>query len=262
MNFKFLITYFCAAIFYVSTAQATTILYDQDFENPQAFVNDGGDVNIFNSVNTLYGNQPAGFTFAQAFTVETLLITGDQAVGTGYSDPSGIGGNYALGMLSGLQNDLIGLSFNVGSNDFLNVSLDISSIDLSVFSGPFVPQGIAPVFEFILYDNPTGANGLGSGAILSTFQATGTASDQTVFDWTQVLLPLATSGNTNGNVTLQIDLLVGGYAALDNFLIAASDTPGDTGDTGGPSQIPEPGTLVLICLGFTGLVFSRRRYKA
>lgn len=240
-------------------AEATTILYDQDFENPATFVNDGGDVNIFNSVNALYGNQPPGFTFAQAFTVETLLLTGNQAFGTGYSDPSGIGGNYALSMLSSLQNDLIGLSFNVGNNDFLNVRLNISSIDLSVFSGPFVSPGDMPVFEFTLYDNPSGTNGLGIGSILSTLQVTGTASDQTVFDWTEVLLPLNTSGNTNGNVTLRIDLLSGGYAALDNFRIAASDTPGDTG---GSNPIPEPSTLGLMCLGLASFIFKKRRFKS
>ena len=33
---------------------------------------------------------------------------------------------------------------------------------------------------------------------------------------------LDAAGNTNGNVILQIDLLVGGYAAMGNFRIAAS----------------------------------------
>ena len=161
----------------VPNAEATTLLYDQDFESPTGFVNDGGDVNIFRTVNQLYGNQPPGFTFAQAFTVETLLITGTQAFGTGYSDPSGIGGNYALGMLGTVQNDLLGLAFNVGSDDFLNYRLDISSIDLSVFSGPFNPVGgMVPVFEFTLFDNPSGATGTGSGVILDSQQASGTAS--------------------------------------------------------------------------------------
>lgn len=244
---------FSAVLAFASSAHAvTTILYDQDFENPAAFVNDGGDVNIFNSVNTLYGNQPSGFTFAQAFTVETLLVNGNQAFGTGYSDPSGIGGNYTLGMLSNLQNDKLGLSFNIGSNDFLNVRLDISSIDLSVFSGPFVPAGAEPVFEFTLFDNPGGATGLaGNGTVLSALQATGTASAQTVFDWTEVLLPLAAAGNTNGNVTLQIDLLSGGYAALDNFTIAASDTPG---------EIPIPAAVWLFGTGiFVLLGLSRKK---
>lgn len=239
-----------AAVFIALPAHATVTLYDQDFENPAAFVNDGGDVNIRNPVNTLYGNQPPGFSFAQANTVETLLITGNQAFGHGYSDPSGKGGNYALGMLSSVQNDLLGLSFNVGSNPFMNVRLDISSIDLSVFSGPFVTPGAVPTFEFTLYDNPGGLAGLGTGNILDTLQATGTASAQDVFDWTEVSLPLDTTGNTNGNVTLRIDLLDGGYAALDNFHITADVSP-----------IPEPEIYAMFLAGLGLMGFMARRRK-
>jgi hypothetical protein len=270
MNFTQLIgivaTSFGLAVFLTPPAQgATLVLYDQNFENPSGFVNDGGDVNIDRSVNTLYRNQPSGFTFAQANTVETLLITGNKAFGTGYSDPSGKGGNYALGMLSSVQNDLLGLSFNVGSNKFLNARLDISSIDLSVFQGPFVTPGAIPTFEFTLYDNPSGTTGLGSGTILAVLQPSGTASARTVFDWTEVLLPLDASGNTNGNVTLRIDLLSGGYAALDNIRIAASNTPGDVGDSPNPpidppaAAVPEPATILGIALAGGGLACLKRR---
>jgi hypothetical protein len=250
-----------AAIGPVSNSEAATILYDQDFESPVGFVNDGGDVNIFRTVNQLYGNQPTGFVFTQQFTVETLLITGASAFGTGYSDPSGTGGNYALGMLSSVQNDLLGLAFNVGTNDFLNVSLDISSIDLSTFGGPFVPAfppGAAPMFEFTLFDNPGGAPGLGSGTILDSAQGVGTASPRDVFDWTSLLLPLDASGSTDGNVILRIDLLSGGYAAMDNFLIAASDVPGDVD----PPPVAEPTSLLLLGVGGAGLLAERKRRRA
>lgn len=248
MRLTFLQTVVAALLAAPMAFPATTVLYDQNFESPTGFVNDGGDVNIFRTVNQLYGNQPPGFTFAQNFTTETLFIHGTQAFGTGYSDPSGIGGNYALGMLSDVQNDLLGLSFNVGSNAYLNFRVDISSIDLSVFSGPFVPvAGVVPVFKFTLFDNPSGATTTGSGTILDTFQASGTASPRSVFDWTNEIAPLNASGSTNGNVTLQIDLLSGGYAALDNFRIAASDTPGDVG--GPVSAVPEPSSLTLLVFG-------------
>jgi len=255
MKIKFINTILNSALLAIgltSSAHATVILYDQDFENPAAFVNNGGDVNIFNSVNTLYGNQPSGFTFAQQYTVETLLLTGNQAFGTGYTDTSGVGGNYALGMLSSVQNDLLGLSFDVSGYDFLNARMDISSIDLSVFSGPFVPPGAIPTFEFTLYDNPTGINGLGGGTILDSIQVSGTASARDVFDWTEVLLPLSTAGNTNGNVTLRIDLLSGGYASMDNFVIAASDSSGNI-------SVPEPSIAILLATGLMVLGVARRK---
>ncbi len=231
-------------------AQSTIVLYDQDFENPMGFVNQGGDINITRTINNLYSNQPPGFIFTQAFTVETLLLTGNQAFGSGYSDPSGIGGNYALGMLSTGQNDLLGLSFDTGGRDFLNFRLDISSIDLDRFGGPFVPNGAIPEFEFTLFDNPSGTPNLGSGSILSTFTTSGTPSARNVFDWTEVLAVLDASGSTNGNVTLRIDLLNGGYAALDNFRITASDTPGDIGVVPEPLTILGAGTAIAFGTGF------------
>lgn len=241
-------------ILFFSGQTSAVILYDQDFENPTGFVNDAGDVNIRRNVNQLYGNQPPGFTFTQTFTVETLFVNGNQAFGTGYSDPSGTAGNYTLGMLSNAQNDRLGLAFDVGANDFLNVFLDISSIDLSVFGGPFVPPGAAPEFRFTLFDNPSGAPGIGGGTVLSSLQATAAASARDVFDWTNVVLPLAALGNTNGNVILQIDLLSGGYAAMDNLLIEASETP---------AVVPVPAAVWLFGTGLIGLIgFSNRRKAA
>ncbi|MBI1323233.1 hypothetical protein GC170_08605 [bacterium] len=230
--------------------QASTVLYVQTFENPNGFVNDGGDVNIFRSVNQLYGNQPPGFTFAQTNTVETLLVGGSQAWGTGFLDPQGVAGRYALGMLSSYENDLLGLSFDLGPYRYLNFRLDFSSIDVDRWGGPFVPvTGEQPTFRFTLFDNPSGATGLGSGSILSTIDVTGTASPRNTFDWTNAVVGLDAAGSTNGKVTLRIDLLSGGYAAMDNFVIAASDRIGDV------PVVPEPSAWISLV---TGLAVAAR----
>ncbi|HET6600138.1 MAG TPA: PEP-CTERM sorting domain-containing protein, partial [Burkholderiaceae bacterium] len=231
-------------------AQAVTVLYSQDFDNPTGFVNDGGDINIFRTVNQLYGNQPPGFTFAQAHTVETLLVGGTQAFGTGYKDPQGIAGTHVVSMLSDVENDLLGLAFNVGANSFLNFRLDVSSIDLDRFSGPFVPAaGAAPTFRFSLFDNPGGANGVGSGTALSFADLTGAVGpNKFTFNWTNIVAGLSTAGNTNGNVILRIDLLSGGYAAMDNFVIAAADRAGEV-PGGVVPGIPEPETWALLLAG-------------
>ncbi len=241
---------------------ATVVLYTQNFENPDNFVNDGGDVNIYRSVNQLYGNQPPGFQFAQDFTVETLLVGGSQAwlgagnPGGGFKDPQAKAGQHVVSMLSTRQDDLLGLSFNIGSFKFLNVQMDISSIDLNNFGGPFF-DGTAPTFRYTLYDNPSGAVGLGSGAALSSVDVVGTiAANRWTFDWTNTVFGLDAAGNSNGNVTLRIDLLTGGYAALDNIVIAASDTSG-TVDPGNP--VPEPGSAALVLLALGALGWARRR---
>ena len=242
-------------------AHADVTLYSQDFEHPVNFVNDGGDVNIYRTINDLYANQPAGFQFAQAFTVETLLVGGSAAwnvagnPGGGFKDPQAIAGTHAISMLSTTQNDLLGLSFNVGAYDFLNFKLDISSIDLNNFGGPFF-DGKPPTFLLSLYDNPSGAIGLGTGTLLSSATVTGTiAANRWTFDWTNHVVGLSTAGNTNGNVTLRIDELEGGYAALDNFVIAASDTPGSI------PAIPEPETWALMLGGLASIAALGRRRR-
>src|SRR6056297_725232 len=182
------VTVLFAAISSSSLAQASFItLYDQDFESPDGFAVGSGYADVSQQmVNNLYGGQPAGFSFAQANTVETILLTGEDAFGTGYTDVAGIGGNYALGMLSDIENDKLALSFNIGSFDFFNFSLDISSLGLdgnSANNGPFASDDVAPSFKFTLFDNPGGGLTTGAGTMLGTANLTGVASDVAVLDW-------------------------------------------------------------------------------
>lgn len=250
-----------SSLTFTGVSYATTVLYTQNFENPNltAFNANLGPDASWNSVNTIYNNQPSGFSFAQQYTVETLRVGGNQAWGgAGFVDPQNRAGAYVISMLSHAQDDLLGLSFNIGAYQFLNFQLDISSIDLNFWGGPFVPNGgLAPQFRFSLYDNPTGAVGLGGGTLLDSADITGALSaSKNTFNWTNHIVGLDATGNTNGNVTLRIDELVGGYAALDNFKIAASDTQGNVG------QVPEPTSLALLGLGLAGLAFARRRKSA
>ena len=240
-------------------------LYDQNFEEPNdppGFVNgfspgSGYDDVSQQLVNDLYGGQPSGFFFAQSFTVETLLLTGTEAFGSGFNDPTGTGGTYALGMLGSAQNDRLGLSFDVGAFDFFNFALDVSSIGISGGSGsPFTRPTDVPTFTFRLYDNPSGIPGVsGNDTLLDEGSLTGTASHLDTFDWTRGTFAFDASGSTNGNVTLQIDLTAGAYAAFDNFLITASNTPG-----GGLTPVPVPPALPLLAAAVIGLgALSRRR---
>jgi hypothetical protein len=245
-----------------ASGQATTVLYSQDFEHPVGFVNDGGDINIFRTINQLYSNQPPGFVFSQAATVETLHVGGTQAFGVGYKDPQGRAGAYVVSMQQLHENDLLGLAFNVGAFRFLNFRLDISSIDLDRFSAPYIPPGgAAPTFRFSLFDNPSGAPGLGVGTLLSFSDLTGVPGpNKYTFNWTNEVAALDATGNTNGNVILRIDLLSGGYAAMDNFVVAASNVAGDVPG----AVVPEPQALALLMSGaiLLGIAARLRRGSA
>jgi hypothetical protein len=242
---------FLTTLMFVScgAAQAASItLFNQNFESPNGFINNSGsgysDLSQ-QSVNSLYANQPAGFAFAQQFSVETMLLTGTQAFGTGYTDTSGQGGNYALGMLGSAQNDLLGLSFDMGAFNFFNFQVDISSVGLhGAVGAPFASASDIPQFMFTLFDNPSGTANVGGGVVLDSGSLTGVASNLDVLDWTTGTFAFDTSASTNGNVTLQIDLVAGGYAAFDNFKITAADNAG-----GGLTPVPVPATLSLLLIG-------------
>lgn len=221
-----------AVLLLVGPAQGAELLYFQDFEQPAAYANDGGDVNIRRLVNDNYGDQPPGFRFAQQYTVETLNVTGHArggrgaAFGSGYRDPDGWGGNFAIGMLATAQDDRLGLVFDLAGYRHLNITLDVSSIDVSQWGGPYVPAGAEPEFALTLFAATSGSPATHSARQLDRQTIRGTASPGDTFVWTSHKVSLDATGAQGGWVILQLDLLEGGYAAFDNLRIIASDDAG------------------------------------
>jgi hypothetical protein len=254
---KKLLGFAAATMLIAGTADAAGILLVQDFENPNiAWVeaNFANDVSQ-QSINSLYSNQPAGFVYSTQFTVETFLITGDRAFSTGYVDSSGAAGDHLVGMLENIQADLLGLAFDVGADNFLNVSVDITSLDIDCCTGPF--GATAPTFRFSLFDNPTGAGGVGGGSLtlLDSFDASGTASSREIIDFTNFIIGLDASESTNGNLILQFDLIAGVYAGFDNLVIGSSNVEGEL--------VPVPPAVWLFgsALGLLGWIRHKKHYK-
>jgi len=240
---------------------SATVVYQNDFNSPVGWTDMSGNGTgiSFTPVNTLYGS-----AFQQTFTVETIKIAGN----ANYSDPSGTGGAYSLGMLASAQNDLLSLTFNASGLAFVNVKMDFAGmgpVACPQCGGPFAFAGEIPIFDFSLYDTPSGAFVMGSpGTQLSTGALIGTViASTTTLGWDTGTVSLATTGTTNGQVTLLIDLRAGfgfaGYAAFDNLVIASSDKPGDI--TPAPATVAEPSTAALVAMAAFACLMGTRRAR-
>ena len=253
-----------AAVVAAPPARAAVVVYQNDFNSPTGWTDQSGNGTgiSFASVNSLFGA-----AFQQTFTVETLRIAGN----ANYSDPSGTGGAYALGMLSSVQNDLLALTFNVGSLGFVNVMMDFAGIGpvaCPSCGGPFGFAGQTPIFDVSLYDSPLGTFSFGNpGLLLSTAAMEGNPiASTTTLTWNNRTVSLSTANNTSGWVTLMLDLRAGagqaGYAAFDNLVVASSDTAGDLGNDPQPSPMPEPTTLALAGLALAALMRRPQRHRS
>lgn len=253
----------CMGVGSTAFGASTTVLYDQDFENPNAFVGSHRSDVDSQKVNVNYGNQPAGFTFGNTFTVETINVTdsvnpgGDRQFNSigGYTGDLAQSGNFLIGMLSTAQNDLLGLTFDVTGFDFLNVQIDLTNLDLECCGAPFHSGNFdaTPDFQFSLFDGQ-GVGGIGGGTLLDRKVFSPEASARNVIDFSTFTFGLDAKNTTDGLVTLQIDLLTGGYAAFDNLLIAASNTEGNVGVV----PLPAAAWFLLGGLGLLGGLRARR----
>jgi hypothetical protein len=219
-------------------ASQTIILYQNNFEAPNVPLQANCATLDARGINSLYGTSQG--TFEQVNTVEGVLLKSPQ-----YSDPSGIGGNYAIGMLANVQDDMLALTFDTQGKAYLNVAMDISGLDVPGCGGPF---GVAaPQYRLTLVNSPNGVFNfpVSSGTILSQQDVTGIAPpNQYTTNWSHQVVSLSTTGATDGKVTLVWDLRQSGYAVFDNLIVAASDTAGDVGPT--PTSCSSATTLGLV----------------
>src|SRR6185369_9694838 len=200
-------------------AADSVVLYANDFESPNKTpaINCGNSLDT-RPINEIYGT--SSFVFHQVFTVETVFHHDSIPI---YSNPEETGGDYSIGMLSTAQNDRLGLTFDRNGHKFLNVAMNISSIDVSGCGGPF---GVAaPILSILLLDSPGGAFDFGQ-TVLDTDTITGEAApDQWTFHWVFRTASLDATNATDNHVSLVFDLTQSGYATFDDLSIVASDDP-------------------------------------
>ena len=214
-----------SALFAIGAHAQTIQLFYNDFTMPLStpVSNCGPDLCI-TQVNTLWQGTGTGTggggTWKQVNTVETILINGPNDI---YTDTTGQGGDYCLGMLSTFQDDRVALTLFSDTLPYVNLYMDVAPIDLVACGGPF---GTAtPSFHIMVFDSPGGTFNINNpGVPLDEDTVFGGPAvlDPHYFAWTQVQTGLDVSGSTDGYVSVMWDLLTSGYAAFDNLLIEAS----------------------------------------
>ncbi len=204
------------------------LLYVNDFEVPNISITPNFCLPSHISsdlINDVYGT-PENL-FDQVATVEPVFIEYSTAPWE-YLDPLDIGGNYSIGMLSNLENDMLSLSFDKQGLDFLNVRMDIAPIGLALC---LTSNPTTPTFRLTVYDDPDGIFDISNitETVLDFADVTGIAPDPSNpkynMQWKEVLAGLDVSGSTNNNIALVWDLLgTSGYATFDNLEISASNS--------------------------------------
>lgn len=175
-------------------------------------------------VNDLWAGTGLGTSpgsFIQQATIETILVTGPADV---YDDPSGIGGDYALGILrpdAFSQGDMLGLLIDTEGLPFVNIAMDMSAINTTC-GGPLALDTC--VFLAEVLDAPGGIFDLVNGVALDADTLVGIepAMDTFVFNWARASGTLDVSGSTDGQVAIRIQQMRSLYSAFDNIYIEAS----------------------------------------
>lgn len=207
-----------------SPTETPVLIYENDFENPliPVPVDCGSNLHIGDTVNAVFGTEQ--LAFRQVGTVETVIINSRWSSTIPYNDPQEIGGKYSIGMFGAVAQDLLALDFDTQGKSFVNVELDLSTIDVV---GCRVPPftGADAILRLTLLDSPGGGI-IFSGTVLDSADVTSpAAANAWTFDWTRSATALNASAATNGRVALVFNLLSPVYGTFDNLVIEASDEP-------------------------------------
>ena len=207
------------------TSAQIVVLYDNSFESPNIppTPNCGADLDA-TDLNTLWSGTAEGTggggSFQQVNTVETILVNGPD---NQYEDPTGIGGNYCISMLSTAQDDRAALTLNSQLLPFAVINFNMSAIDIEACGGPFGVD--TPSMNIKIHDSPGAVfNFYTPGPLLDETTLTGIQPGATIytFNWSQQSVSLDISGATDGNITVVFNLTQSGYAAIDNLVILSS----------------------------------------
>ena len=226
--------YPCFLLLFFTTLAAgqSVLLYENDFERPLSTPTTGCSPDLDQtSVNTLYRGTATGTggggEFAQEFTVETILLNGPN---NQYSDSLGLGGDYAIGMLSTLQNDRLALTLNAQRLPFINLSLLLTPLNVPGCGGPFELD--TAQLTVTVYDTPGGTfsfSSPGTQLDLDTLRGGAPASDPYATAWVKDSSSLDISVATDSFVTVVFDAVGSEYLVFDNVSISSSATTSTRG---------------------------------
>lgn len=212
----------------LAAAEDSITLYENDFEKPnQPVMASCGNSLDQTGVNTTYGRP--GYMFIEHFSVETLVLHDTAQKYRGQRDKNG---DYALGMLGTAQDDKLAFRFDVMGQHYLNVAMDVSSIDVQGCGGPFGVE--APVFKLSLLDDSGGEFDWNAKPLETKLLQGDAAPDAWTFRWSRGTIALDASKSKTGSVIVVFDLVSSGYAVFDNLKITASKLAavGDRDDDG------------------------------
>ncbi|KAL3932279.1 MAG: hypothetical protein SGARI_004007, partial [Bacillariaceae sp.] len=158
--------------------------------------------------------------FNENINLETVFVTNSISLDNGqpYQDPTGTGGDFAIGFQNIFDDDQMAISIDLGGRCGVEVSFDATPLYFINWTGIRRPYADA-AFTVSVLDDPNAVAALDGALLDSDTGFCPRGSDQITFNWTRHTLTLDASGSTNGIVSIRFGVTSGNYAVLDNIVI-------------------------------------------